>query len=98
MAGLESGAARLRVQRADQSAMLPSSSRYHLVQSAIDGIVCANSVNTAQMAHYLMQLSPGDVVIVADKSTLRGDYCLAPVKEVFSKRKRKSVLRAYSVK
>lgn len=97
MAGLESGAARLRAQRADQSAMLPSS-RYHLVQSAIDGIVCANSVNTAQMAHYLMQLSPGDVVIVADKNTLRGDYCLAPVKEVFSKRKRKSVLRAYSVK
>ena len=28
-------------------------------------------------------LRPGDIVIVADKNTLRGDYCLALVKEVF---------------
>ena len=27
-------------------------------------------------------LRPGDVVIVADKNTLRGDYCLALVKDV----------------
>ena len=34
-------------------------------------------------------LRPGDVVIVADKNTLRGDYRLALVKEVFPGEDRK---------
>ena len=37
------------------------------------------------------------VVIVADKNTLRGDYRLELVKEVFSKRKWKSAQSGYSV-
>ena len=31
----------------------------------------------------LSNLRPGDVVIVADKNTLRGNYCLALVKDMF---------------
>ena len=49
----------------------------------MEGIVRTNSVSTVQMAHRETQFAPRRYSIMADKNTLRGDYRLALVKEVF---------------
>ena len=66
------------------------STRYHLVQSVVNDfwkrwtelyvptLIVQRKWNTASR-----NLCPGDVVIVADKNTLRGDYQLALVRDVF---------------
>ena len=66
------------------------SSRYHLVQSVGDDVwkrwikLYAPTLVVQWKWHTARRnLRPGDVVIVADKNTLKGDYRLALVKEVF---------------
>ena len=63
---------------------------YHLVQSVVEDFwkrwteLCAPALVVQLKWHTARHnLRPGDVVIVTDKNTLRGDYRLAPVKDVF---------------
>ena len=64
--------------------------RYHLVQSVVEDFwkrwteLYASALVVQRKWHTATRnLRPGDVVIVADKNTLRGDYRLALVKDVF---------------
>ena len=64
--------------------------RYHLVQSVVHDFwkrwteLYAPTLVVQRKWHTASRnLRPGDVVIVADKNTLRGDYRLALVKDVF---------------
>ncbi|KAL9987899.1 hypothetical protein ACROYT_G002279 [Oculina patagonica] len=64
--------------------------RYHLVQSVVEDFwkrwteLYAPALVVHRKWHTATRnLRPGDVVIVADKNTLRGDYRLALVKDVF---------------
>jgi len=64
--------------------------RYHLVQYVVEDFwkrwteLCAPAL-VVQRKWYTARrnLRSGNVMIVADKNTLRGDYCLALVKDVF---------------
>ena len=67
-----------------------TSSRYHLVQSVVEDFwkrwteLYAPTLLVQRKWHAERRnLRPGDVVIVADKNMLRGDYRLGLVKEVF---------------
>ena len=67
--------------------------RYHLVQSVVEDFWkrCTELYAPALVVQHKWHtasrnLCPGDVVIVADKNTLRGDYCLALVKECFQEK------------
>ena len=64
--------------------------RYHLVQSVVEDFwkqwteLYAPALVVQRKWHTASRnLRPGDVVIVADRNTLRGDYRLALVKDVF---------------
>ena len=83
-----------------------TSSWYHLVQSAVEDFwkrrteLYALTLLVQRKWHTAgCNLHPGDVVIVADKNTLIGDYRLELVKErdIFSKRNWKSAQSGYAV-
>lgn len=66
------------------------STRYHIVQSVVDDFwkrwteLYAPTLLVQRKWHSASRhLCPGDVVIVADKNTLRGDYRLGLVRDVF---------------
>ena len=80
-----------------------TSSWYHLVHSVVEDFWkrCTELYAPTRLVKRKWHIAwcnlhPGDVVIVADKNTLRGDYRLELVKEVFSKRKWKSAQSGYS--